>query len=100
MYSCVKETAWKQQAKLVGEDSRPGDHFGAGVATTGKIAIIGAPLYEEEGLGSGAAYAFLNTDGVWKETEKIVPDNPVKGLVFGSAGRDKPRHRYSYFWGG
>ena len=77
--------AWKQQAKLVGEDSRAGDHFGAGVATTGKIAIIGAPLHEEEGLGSGAAYAFLNTDGVWKETEKIVPDNPVKGLVFGSA---------------
>lgn len=77
--------AWKQQAKLVGGDSRAGDHFGAGVATTGKIAIIGAPLHEEEGLGSGAAYAFLNTDGVWKETEKIVPDNPVKGLVFGSA---------------
>ena len=85
-YVFVREgNAWKQQAKLVGEDSRAGDHFGAGVATTGKIAIIGAPLHEEEGLGSGAAYAFLNTDGVWKETEKIVPDDPVKGLVFGSA---------------
>lgn len=85
-YIFVREgNAWKQQAKLVGDDSREGDHFGAGVATTGKIAIIGAPLHEEEGLGSGAAYAFLNTDGVWKETEKIVPDDPVKGLVFGSA---------------
>jgi hypothetical protein len=85
-YVFVREgNAWKQQAKLVGDDSRAGDHFGAGVATTGEIAIIGAPLHEEEGLGSGAAYAFLNTDGVWKETEKIVPDNPVKGLVFGSA---------------
>ena len=85
-YVFVREgNAWKQQAKLVGDDSRAGDHFGAGVATTGKIAIIGAPLHEEEGLGSGAAYAFLNTDGVWKETEKIVPDDPVKGLVFGSA---------------
>ncbi len=85
-YVYVREgNAWRQHTKLVGEDSRPGDHFGAGVATTGEIAIIGAPLHEEEGLGSGAAYAFLNTDGVWKETEKIVPDNPVKGLVFGSA---------------
>ncbi len=85
-YVFVREgNAWKQQAKLVGDDSRAGDHFGAGVATTGKIAVIGAPLYEEEGLGSGAAYAFLNTDGVWKETEKIVPDDPVKGQVFGSA---------------
>ena len=85
-YIFVREgNAWKQQAKLIGDDSRAGDHFGAGVATTGKIAVIGAPLYEEEGLGSGAAYAFLNTDGVWKETEKIVPDDPVKGLVFGSA---------------
>ncbi len=85
-YIFVREgNAWKQQVKLTGDDSRAGDHFGAGVATTGEIAIIGAPLHEEEGLGSGAAYAFLNTDGVWKETEKIVPDNPVKGLVFGSA---------------
>lgn len=85
-YVYVREgNAWRQHTKLAGEDSRAGDHFGAGVATTGKIAIIGAPLHEEEGLGSGAAYAFLNTDGVWKETEKIVPDNPVKGLVFGSA---------------
>ena len=85
-YIFVREgNAWKQHAKLIGEDSRPGDHFGAGVATTGKIAVVGAPLHEEEGLGSGAAYAFLNTDGVWKETEKIIPDNPVKGLVFGSA---------------
>ncbi|MDE0300997.1 MAG: T9SS type A sorting domain-containing protein [Candidatus Poribacteria bacterium] len=85
-YVYVREgNAWRQHTKLVGDDSRAGDHFGAGVATTGEIAIIGAPLHEEEGLGSGAAYAFLNTDGVWKETEKIVPDNPVKGLVFGSA---------------
>ena len=85
-YVYVREgNAWRQHTKLVGDDSRAGDHFGAGVATTGEIAIIGAPLHEEEGLGSGAAYAFLKTDGVWKETEKIVPDNPVKGLVFGSA---------------
>lgn len=85
-YIFVREgNAWKQQAKITGDDSRAGDHFGAGVATTGKIAVVGAPLHEEEGLGSGAAYAFLNTEGVWKETEKIVPDDPVKGLVFGSA---------------
>ena len=85
-YIFVREgNAWKQQVKLVGDDSRPGDHFGAGVATTGKIAVVGAPLREEDGLGAGAAYAFVNVDGVWKETKKVVPDNPVKGLVFGSA---------------
>ena len=76
---------WKQQAKLIAPKKRKGDHFGAGVATTGKIAVVGAPLREEGGLGAGAAYSFVNVDGVWKNAETVVPEDAAPNLVFGSA---------------
>ena len=76
---------WKQQAKLIAPKKRKGDHFGAGVATTGKISVVGAPLREEGGLGAGAAYSFVNIDGVWKNAETVVPEDAAPNLVFGSA---------------
>ena len=42
---------WKQQAKLIASKKREGDHFGAGVGTTGKIVIVGAPRREEDHWG-------------------------------------------------
>ncbi len=75
---------WKQQAKLIAPGKKKGDHFGAGVATTGKIAVVGAPHREEGGLGAGAAYSFVNVDGVWKNTATVVPEEPGQNLVFGS----------------
>ena len=76
--------SWTQQAKLIAPGKKKGDHFGAGVATTGKIAVVGAPLREEDGLGTGAAYSFVNVDGVWKNAKRVVPDDAAANLVFGS----------------
>ena len=75
---------WKQQAKLIAPKKRKGDHFGAGVATTGKISVVGAPLREEGGLGAGAAYSFVNVNGVWEDGATVVPENAAPNLVFGS----------------
>ncbi|MDE0298361.1 MAG: hypothetical protein OXN17_06985 [Candidatus Poribacteria bacterium] len=78
------ETTWTQQAKLIAPEKRKGDRFGAGVATTGMIAVVGAPLREEDGLGAGAAYSFVNVDGVWKNAATVVPDEPGPNLLLGS----------------
>ena len=75
---------WIQGAKLIAPGKKKGDHFGAGVATTGKIAVVGAPLRAENGLGAGAAYSFVNVDGVWKNAETVVPEDAAPNLVFGS----------------
>lgn len=84
-YIFIREgNAWKQGAKLTAPGKKKGDHFGAGVATTGKIAVVGAPLRAERGLGAGAAYSFVNVDGVWKNAATVVPDEPGPNLVFGS----------------
>ena len=66
------------------ESTRKNDHFGASIATTGKIAIIGANLHEENALASGAAYSFVNVDGVWEEREKVVPEDAGLNTRFGT----------------
>ena len=75
---------WKQEAKLEAKSTRKNDHFGTNVATTGKIAIIGANVHEENALASGAAYSFVNVDGVWEEREKVVPEDAGLNTRFGT----------------
>ena len=75
---------WKQRPKLKAKSTRKNDHFGTSVATTGKIAIIGANLHEENALASGAAYSFVNVDGVWEERDKVVPADTGLNTRFGT----------------
>ena len=74
---------WKQQARLTAKDTKAGDRFGTGVATTGKSAIIGAPFRPEGAPGSGAAYSFISVDGKWEEKEKITPDDTGQKINYG-----------------
>ena len=76
---------WKQQAKLTAPKKQNGDHFGTGVATSRNIAIVGAPLREEGGLSAGAAYSFVNVDGVWNNAATVVPNVAHPNLFYGSA---------------
>ena len=75
---------WRQQAKLTANGSRSGDQFGFGVATTGRIAVVGAPLRHERAPASGAAYSFVRVNGVWEEKKKVVLDNEGQKLNFGT----------------
>ena len=56
-------TTGRQIAKLVPNDGAGGDLFGASVAISGSIAIIGATLDDENGFDSGSAYLFDTTTG-------------------------------------
>ena len=76
---------WKQHAKLTAPKKRNGDHFGTGVATSRNIAIVGAPLREEGAPSAGAAYSFVNVEGVWNNAATVVPDVAHPNLFFGSA---------------
>ena len=77
--------SWKQLAQVLGKSGRKGDKFGNGVATNGNVAIVGAPIRNEDAFASGAAYAFARVDGVWQEKEKVVPKNGAKDLHFGAS---------------
>lgn len=66
---------WNELQKIVASDNRPYDQFGYSVAIDGEYAIVGAPndngFIDREG-----AYVFkLNENGVWVETQKLLPIN-------------------------
>ena len=88
---------WKQQAKLTAPKKRNGDHFGTGVATSRNIAIVGAPLREEGGLSAGAAYSFVNVDGVWNNAATVVPEDAAPNLVLRFCDRHKRRYCHCHW---
>ena len=84
-YVFVREgNRWRQETKLIAEDTEAGDRFGHAVATTGKSAIVGAPFRNEGEEGSGAVYSFVNANGVWEEKVKANPENPEPKINYGS----------------
>lgn len=72
------DSSWKQAQKLTPDDGDSEDHFGWSVAVSGDgtTAIVGASRDEDpNGVGAGSAYLFEYSNGSWKETQKLTPDN-------------------------
>ncbi|HVT77629.1 MAG TPA: Ig-like domain-containing protein [Acidimicrobiales bacterium] len=65
---------WVEQAILRASDNTTGDtdRFGDDVAISGTTALVGARGATVSGLtNAGAAYAFVNSGGVWSEQQRI-----------------------------
>ena len=77
--------SWKQQAMLMPAKAGASNQLGFGVATTGNVAIVGAPARNEGARAAGAAYSFVRVEGVWGEKEKVVPKDGARDLKFGSS---------------
>ena len=77
-------TSWKFQSELTPGKLKKNFNFGSGVATTGSIVIVGAPGYDDPARGSGAAYAFVRTEGIWAEKSTVAPDDGAKDIHFGT----------------
>jgi hypothetical protein len=75
---------WVEEAELVPSDGSPLDEFGNGVAIRGNLAVVGAPMADDNGSGSGKAYVFHLRDGSWKEHRQIVPEDGDEMDLFGS----------------
>ena len=74
---------WSQQAKLTASDPAVGDSFGISVAVHGDTAVIGAWGDDDGGSGSGSAYVFTRTGGVWSQQAKLTASEPAAGDNFG-----------------
>jgi Ca2+-binding RTX toxin-like protein/6-phosphogluconolactonase (cycloisomerase 2 family)/PKD repeat protein len=73
---------WVQTAKLTSSGSVVYDWFGASVAISGNMAIVGA----EGPAGGGAAYLFMkNTSGAWTQTAKLTASDGVAEDWFGNS---------------
>ncbi|MCH8165011.1 MAG: hypothetical protein IH889_05325 [Planctomycetes bacterium] len=67
-------SAWAQETKLLASDGAEGDRFGASVAMSGQLALVGASEDGDNGMYSGSAYVFrYDPDtSAWIEEAKLL----------------------------
>lgn len=78
--------AWTQQARLVGSDTEGNDGFGSAVSVSGDTVVVGSPDDTTGfGFGSGSAFVFLRSGGVWAEQQKLLPADLASDDRFGQS---------------
>jgi hypothetical protein len=78
---------WQQEARLDLPTPASAAYFGAAVALSGELAVVGAPGVSA-GAGranAGAAYVFAASPGGWVLRHALQAANPVAGAAFGFA---------------
>ncbi|MDP3938660.1 MAG: FG-GAP repeat protein, partial [Deltaproteobacteria bacterium] len=78
-------STWTQQAKLTPLDLAPLDEFGRAVAIYKDTIVVGAPLHNQVGDNSGAAYVFHRDGGKWKQEARIIPHDLAPLDHFGAS---------------
>lgn len=87
------DNGWLQKAQFVSEDAASGDYFGTSVALTPyayypignrRMAFIGAPGDDDNGLQSGAVYRFRSSEPqFWWQITKLTASDGTAGDRFG-----------------
>lgn len=77
-------TTWSQQAKLIADDGAEADFFGANVALSGDIALIGVHKADVYGnFDQGAAYILARSASGWSQYQKLTTGDGKQGDFFG-----------------
>ena len=64
-------TAWVQEQKLLAADGEAQSYFGNSVAIEGLVAVVGAPLEDENGVDSGSVYVFRYDGASWVQEQEL-----------------------------
>ena len=75
---------WSQRAELTASDGAYVDTFGSSVAVDRSTIVVGSPchLYHDN-CGAGAAYVFVESDGIWSQQAELTASDGVDGDAFG-----------------
>ncbi|WP_223788066.1 FG-GAP repeat protein [Marinicella meishanensis] len=76
---------WEKTETLVPAGGSPNDQFGASVALWGDWALIGAPKFSGEALGSGAAMLYRKQGNRWLLHQQLLAPEPAELGDFGCA---------------
>ncbi len=79
---------WGEVKKLTASDAEAVDHFGASVALSGDIAVVGAHTEDTGGSDAGAAYVFQRNAGGadnWGEVKKLTASDAEAEDLFGAS---------------
>jgi hypothetical protein len=84
----LQGTTWVETAKLYPLDWEPQGAFGHSVAIEGDTIVIGAIGNDngsQPGADRGAAYVFQRAGSNWVQVQKLLPNDPVNGDLWGGA---------------
>ncbi len=73
---------WQQVARLAARDGSPAENFGAALAISSQIAVIGAP---GQNLQQGAVYVYRRNGDAWTQEARLVSPNAADRQFFGQA---------------
>jgi len=76
---------WSQEQKLTASDGAAFAQFGLSVSILGDRALVGAPIHDNEGIHSGAAYVFRRDSGVWSQEQKLTASDGQASDQFGKS---------------
>jgi len=76
---------WIEQTTLAPTELVSGDSFGASVAISGNVAVVGAVNQGPLGARSGSAYVFERAGNSWLPLGKLRPNDGAAGDKFGNA---------------
>jgi hypothetical protein len=77
---------WGEVQKLLASDGAAGDYFGWSLSISGNMAIVGAPIDDDNGGDSGSAYIFSRNQGGtdnWGEVQKLLASDGAAYDYFG-----------------
>jgi hypothetical protein len=74
---------WTEQQKIMADDAQPGDGFGYSVALSGDTALVAAAQDDDGGDGSGSAYVFTRSGGIWTLQQKLTASDAGPNAFFG-----------------
>jgi predicted amidohydrolase len=76
---------WALQGQLLPPDPAEKQQFGTAVSVAGDTAVVGAPLDQENGPESGAAYVFVRSGTTWTEEQKLLAADGAVNDVLGAS---------------
>lgn len=74
---------WVEHQRLVPVLLETGDQLGISVALSGDTILVGAVNHDTDGSNAGAAWAFVEDEGVWVEQARLIPTDTGESNHFG-----------------
>lgn len=78
-------TTWAAGGVLTAADGAAGDRFGASVAISGPLAIVGAPFADAAGADSGRAYVYGDAGAGYAALDTLIATTNAAGDRLGSS---------------
>lgn len=77
------EPVCREQARIRGKDTKPGDFFGGQISASGDTVVTVAANEDGKGSNSGAAYVFTREGVKWSQQAKLVANATTTRHHFG-----------------